>query len=172
MRHRKKSERFSRSRAQKKALVKSLLRALIIHEQITTTTSKAKYLRGESDRLITLAKKNTLAGRRQAYRLLESHSLVKRLFDAIGPRFKDISGGYTRALLLGKRKGDGASLSRLELTKLVKKATKLKDKKGKAAESEPKAKEAKTSHKKERQQKKGIMSGVRKIFKKDHGGSK
>jgi large subunit ribosomal protein L17 len=61
MRHRKKSEKLSRSRSQRKALVKSLLRAVVINERIVTTTSKAKYLRGRTDELITLAKKETLS---------------------------------------------------------------------------------------------------------------
>jgi len=77
MRHRKKSERFSRSQSQRKALIKSLLRAVIINERITTTTSRAKYLKGEVDGLITWAKKGTLAGKRLAYSVLGDHKLVK-----------------------------------------------------------------------------------------------
>lgn len=169
MRHRKKSERFSRSRAQRKALVKSLARALIINERITTTTSRAKYLRGVVDRLITLAKKGSLSGRRLAYRTLEDHKLVKRLFDDIGPRFKDISGGYTRVLRLNNRKGDGASLSLIELTRIVRKEKTYK-KKVKETEFKETFKEdgrEKVPPKKEAKSKKGFVSGVRKIFKKE-----
>ena len=174
MRHRKKSERFSRSRAQKKALVKSLVRALIINERITTVTSRAKYLRGEIDKLITRAKKGTLANKRLAFCLLEDHKLVKKLFDDIGPRFsasggKEINGGYTRVLRLGNRKGDGASLSLIELTKVVKKrkAHKKKEEKAELKEVSKEEKKEKIPPKKITKPKKGFTSGVRKIFKKE-----
>ena len=157
MRHRKKSEKFSRPRAQRKALVKSLLRSLIISERIATTESKAKALRPWADKLITWAKTDNLSNRRQSYRLLESHTLVKRLFEKVGPRFKDISGGYTRVIGYRYRKGDGAKLSFLELTRIEKKAKGAKDLKGEKAkgEKEPPKKE----------EKKGIVSGVKKMFK-------
>ena len=166
MRHRKKIERFSRSRAQRKALIKSLLRAIIINERITTTTRKAKALSSRADKLITLAKTNSLSSRRLSYRLLESHKLVQRLFNVIGPRFKDINGGYTRVIKLKTRKGDGAHLSILELSKLeIVKKTKKK------AKSEPDTKvsseKTKTPDlKKEAKPKRGLIPNVRKIFKK------
>ncbi len=169
MRHRKKSEKFSRSRAQRNALVKSLLRAVIINERIVTTASKAKGLRGEVDNLITLAKKGSLHHRRLAYRLLEDHRLVKRLFEVVAPRFDKIEGGYTRVLKLGNRKGDGAPISVLELTRMQKKekkepkAKKEKDKAKKVSEK----KEEKIAPKKEKKPKKGLIAGVRKIFKKE-----
>lgn len=168
MRHRKKSERFSRPRAQKKALVKALVRAVVINERITTVTSRAKYLRGEIDKLITWAKKGTLSGKRLAYRILEDHKLVKKLFDDIGPRFKDVSGGYTRLLRLGTRKGDGASLSIIELTKRIKKEKIHQKKEEKAQEKEtPKEEKGeKISSKKVAKPKKGFVTGVKKIFKK------
>ncbi len=169
MRHRKKSEKFSRSRAQRKALVKSLLRAIIINERITTTTSRAKYLKGEVDRVITWAKKGALSDRRLVYRVLGDHKLVKRLFNEIAPRFRDISGGYTRTLRVSNRKGDGAPLSLIELTRLVKID---KPRKKKVKEAEPKEAlkaedQKKVPLKKEVKSKKGFTSGVRKIFKKD-----
>ncbi|MCK4519990.1 MAG: 50S ribosomal protein L17 [Candidatus Omnitrophica bacterium] len=169
MRHRKKSERFSRPRAQKKALVKSLVRAMVINERITTITSRAKYLKGEIDRLITRAKKGTLAGKRLAYRILEDHKLVKKLFDDIGPRFKDVNGGYTRSLRLGNRKGDGASLSIIELTKRVKKKKIHKKKEGKAEvkEASKEEKSEKVPPKKITKPKKSFVTGVKKIFKKE-----
>ena len=162
MRHRKKSEKFSRSRAQRKALVNSLLRALIIHERITTTTSKAKYLRSQVDSLITKAKKDDLASRRLVYRRLGDHQLIKRLFEVIAPRYKSINGGYTRVVHLAARRGDGADISLIELTKreVRKKVAKAKKDKEKAVEPE-KPKEAEAS-----KPKKGIISGVKKIFKK------
>ena len=158
MRHRKKSEKFSRPRAQRKALVKSLLRSLIISERIATTESKAKALRPWADKLIGWAKAGTLNNRRLSYRLLEDHALVKRLFDNIGPRFKDVKGGYTRVVDFGFRKGDGAKLSFLELTRIERK---LKGKKGEE-EKEKKTKKEKETPKKE--EKRGIVSGVKKMF--------
>lgn len=169
MRHRKKSEKFSRPRAQRKALIKSLIRAIIINERITTVTSRAKYLRGRIDKLITWAKKGTLANKRLSYRIIEDHKLVKKLFDDIGPRFKDIAGGYTRMLRLGTRKGDGASLSIIELTKRVKKKKIGKEKLEKAeVKIDPKEqKEEKVSSVKAVKPKKNFVAGVKKIFKKE-----
>lgn len=169
MRHRKKSEKFSRSRAQRKALVKSLLRAILINERITTTTSRAKYLRGEVDRAITLAKKGTLSAKRLAFQRIGDHKLVKRLFNEIAPRFKDISGGYTRVLRLLPRKGDGAPLSLIELTRIVKidKPQKRKIKETETKEILKAEGQRKVPPKKEAKPKKGFVSGVRKIFKKE-----
>ena len=116
MRHRKKSEKFSRPRAQRKALIKALIRAVLISERIVTTTPKVKYIKAKVDRIITLGKKGGLARRRLAYRTLGSHTLVNKLFDDIAHRFSGIQGGYTRTLRLGQRKGDGASTSLVELT--------------------------------------------------------
>lgn len=168
MRHRKKSEKFSRSRAQKKALVKSLVRAVVINEKIKTTTARAKYIRSETEKLITLAKENLLSGRRQAFRILEDHKLVKKLFDDIGPRFKTIKGGYTRIYKVSPRKGDGASMSILELTKIFKKekASPVKKTEGKTASLKSK------THQKTVKKDKGILSGVKKILKKGDKSSK
>ena len=85
MRHRRKSEKFSRSRAQRKALVKSLLQAVIVNERIVTTTSRAKYLRAEVDKLITWGKRGTLADKRLAYDVLGNHRMVTKLFNSILP---------------------------------------------------------------------------------------
>jgi len=161
MRHRKKSEKFSRSRAQRKALIKALLRAVIISERITTTTSKAKYMKAEVDKLITVGKKGTLAGRRLAFSKLEDKKLVKKLFEVIAPRFGAVNGGYTRVLRLGTRAGDGASISLLELTKMQKKIKPLKEAKGKRM-----AKSVEKSEEKVAKDKKGLIGGVKKMFKK------
>ena len=170
MRHRRKSEKFSRSRAQRKALVKSLLRSFVISERITTTESKAKAMRIWADKLITWAKEDSLHNRRLSYRLLEDHALVKRLFDDIGPRFKDINGGYTRVIDLGFRKGDGAKVSILELTKIEKKDKKSKGKKSKKADEKTVAKDKDEKRTpKETKSQKGIVSRVRKIFNKEKG---
>ena len=167
MRHRKKSEKFSRSRAQKKALVKSLVRAVLINERISTTTSKAKYLRSEVDKLITWAKKDTLACKRLAYRVIGDHKLVKRLFEVIGPRFKHINGGYTRVLNMGYRRGDGAAISLFELTRKAIKTKGIKEKKEKDKVKPSIEKEQEAVSTKEAKTKKGMFSGVKKAFKKE-----
>jgi len=170
MRHRKKSEKFSRPRAQRKALIKSLLRAVVINERIATTTSKAKFIKSKVDKLITLTKHATLANKRLAYRSLGDHKLVKRLFDDIGPRFKEINGGYCRVLRSGKRLGDGASLSILEFTKIEKKKPTHKAKKKETPAKSQKDKEVsskKETKLKDSKPKKGILSGAKKIFKKE-----
>ncbi len=168
MRHRKKSEKFSRPRGQRKALVKALIRSLIINERIKTTTSKAKYLRSEVDRLITLAKSGSLWDKRLAYRKLQDHRLVKKLFEDIGPRFKNVAGGYTRVLMTIPREGDGAQMAICELTKLAKiKKKKTRAKSDKRVELEESEIKEKTTRKKEDKSQKGIISGVKKIFKKD-----
>ncbi|MCK4917748.1 MAG: 50S ribosomal protein L17 [Candidatus Omnitrophica bacterium] len=172
MRHLKKSQRLSRSHSQKKALVKCLLRAVVINERITTTTTKAKYLRTDVDRLITLAKENTLSSRRIAYQRLCDHVLVKKLFDEIGPRFVNIEGGYSRVLALGNRKGDGASMSLFELTKLPVKAVPVKGKVKKGIKKVTKVKELKSPDIKDKKNKDNLISGVKKIFKKEKDKSK
>ena len=169
MRHRKKSEKFSRTHAPRKALVKSLLRALFIYERITTTESKAKGMRHWAERLINWAKNDNLHNRRLAFQYLCDHNLVKRLFEVIGPRFKNVNGGYTRIFDLCFRPGDGARCSILELTKLEKKEKKHRKEKKEVEEKEeesPKEKPPKLAPKKE-QPKKGLISGMKNIFKKE-----
>jgi len=168
MRHRKKKEKFSRPRAQRKALVKSLVRAVVINGRIITTTPIAKHLKSEVDKIITWAKKGSIFYRRLAYRILGDRKLVKRLFEVIGPQFEGISGGYTRVLRVGHRKGDGASLSLLELTKIAKKEKTDGKKKEKEQIKDSEEKGEKVSSKKDKTPKKGIISGVRKIFKKEN----
>ena len=162
MRHRKKSERFSRSRAQRKALIRSLLRSLFIYEKIVTTQSKAKGIRGWVDKLIEWAKKDTLHHRRLAYRILCDHKLVKRLFEEIGPRFKDISGGYTRIVNIGYRKGDGALLSLLELTRIKEEK---KEKKKKEEKKEVVVEKESPPQETAQPQKKSFLQGIKRLFK-------
>jgi len=167
MRHRKKSQKFSRSRAQRKALKKSLLRSLIIYERIKTSEAKAKELRSWIDRLISLAKEPTLANKRLAYELLCDHGLVKKLFDNIAPRFKEIKGGYSRVIDLGYRKGDACKVSLIELTRVEKKEKKATHKKEKEEKHiEVEKKEEKHAPLKEKP-KKTIIDGVKGIFKKE-----
>ncbi|MFA5337786.1 MAG: 50S ribosomal protein L17 [Candidatus Omnitrophota bacterium] len=167
MRHRKNSQKFSRSRAQRKALKKSLLRSLIIYERIKTSEAKAKELSSWIDRLISLAKEPTLANKRLAYKVLCDHMLVKKLFDNIAPRFKGINGGYSRIFGLGYRKGDASKISLIELTKVEKKEKKVIQKKEKEQKNvEVERKEEKHAPLKEKP-KKTIIDGVKGIFKKE-----
>ncbi len=98
-------------------MFRNMVRSLLTYEQIRTTEPKAKELRSIADKLITLALRNDLHSRRLAYKTLENHGLVKKLFDEIGPRYNG-GGGYTRIIKLAQpRKGDCAPMCIIELTK-------------------------------------------------------
>ncbi|MDO4839346.1 MAG: 50S ribosomal protein L17 [Desulfovibrionaceae bacterium] len=134
MRHSNSGRKLSRTPSHRKALLRNLAKALITHGRITTTELKAKELRRVVEPMVTLAKANTIAARRQAYRDLNDLKLVKRLFDVIGPRFAGVPGGYTRILKLAMpRKGDNAPMAIIEFVNKDAKA---------AAESKPAATEA------------------------------
>ena len=89
---------FNRPSNQRRALLRSLARSLIIHERISTTEAKAKELRPYVERLVTFGKKNTLATRRLAIAKLGDKAAVKKLFDSIAPRYANTNGGYTRVV--------------------------------------------------------------------------
>ncbi len=167
MRHRKKTDRLSRSRAPRKALVKSSVRNLLIYERIKTTNRKAKVISAKAEELINLAKRNDLHSRREAYSFLQDHKLVKKLFDEIAPRFQKINGGCVRRIGFGIRKGDGAELALLELTVLGDKLAEKKEpsKKGKpVSKKEPKPSQG--DKPKDAESKKGLKKGLKKMFKK------
>jgi large subunit ribosomal protein L17 len=118
MRHSKSGRKFSRTPAHRKAMLHNLAKAFLLHGKIRTTEPKAKELRRIVEPLITLAKRNDLHARRQAYRVLNNHALVKRLFDEIGPVFVGVPGGYTRILKLSMpRKGDNAPMVYIEFSR-------------------------------------------------------
>lgn len=118
MRHKKSGRKLGRNPSHRKALFCNMAKALLGNGRITTTEAKAKTLRGVVEPLITLALKNDLHARRQAYKVLGDHKLVKYLFDEVGPLFKDGGGGYTRVIKLAyPRKGDAAPLAIIELTR-------------------------------------------------------
>jgi large subunit ribosomal protein L17 len=131
MRHQKARLQFNRFTSWRKATLQSLARSILIYQSIKTTETRAKAARSLVEKLITLAKQNTLTARRSAFKYLQDHALVKKLFDEIGPRFSGRTGGYTRILHFGQRRGDGASLVIFELTEIKKPAKKAK--KGKDA---------------------------------------
>jgi large subunit ribosomal protein L17 len=102
----------------RKAMFRNMSRSLLVQERIRTTLPKAKELRKFVEPLITLALKNDLSARREAYKVLGNHQLVQKLFDEIGPRFADhASGGYTRIVKFGQpRTGDNAPMALIEFT--------------------------------------------------------
>ena len=116
MRHLNRGRKLNRTSAHRKALFKNLVLALIRHERIRTTDAKAKELRRVADRMVTLGKQNDLAARRHVFAFVQSHAAVQKLFNEIAPRFKDRSGGYTRVVKFGFRRGDAAPLSIIEFT--------------------------------------------------------
>ena len=115
MRHRKAGRKFGRNSKQRKALFKGLANSLIEHEKIKTTLAKAKSIRPKVEKLITLAKSDTQHHRRLAFKKLQRKAVVTRLFEKVGPRYKDRNGGYLRIIRLGHRSGDGAELAQVEM---------------------------------------------------------
>ena len=115
MRHRKGGFKLQRDPSGRKALLRGLTTSVIQHGRIKTTVAKAKAVRPRVERIITLAKRDTLHARRQAAAYLYDPGAVKTLFDTLGPRFADRAGGYTRIVRLGPRQGDGAEVAILEL---------------------------------------------------------
>lgn len=122
MRHRVAGYRLGRSKDHRTALRRNLIKQLFEHERIKTTRTKADAIRGQAERLITLAKRGNEAGetrmvhaRRLAAARLDDAKIVQKLFDDLAPRFSDRPGGYTRMLKLGPRRGDGAEMVLLEL---------------------------------------------------------
>jgi large subunit ribosomal protein L17 len=116
MRHQRNRHKLSRDSAHRKALLMNLSKELIDHERIETTTAKAKAVKPEVERLITLAKRGDQHARRQALSALgQDKFVVYKLFEEIGPRYAERPGGYTRILKLGPRKSDATEMALLEL---------------------------------------------------------
>ena len=114
MRHGFRGRRFNRTAEHRKAMFANMSAALIKHEQIVTTLPKAKDLRPIVEKLVTLGKRGDLHARRQAISQVRDVALVKKLFDVLGPRYKDRNGGYTRVLKAGFRYGDNAPMAVIE----------------------------------------------------------
>jgi len=115
MRHRIAGRKLGRSYGQRNALFRTMVTQLLDHGKIQTTEAKAKAIRGQAERMITLAKRGDLHARRLAAAQMNDPEVVKKLFETIGPKFQDRNGGYTRILKLGFRQGDGAPMVLLEL---------------------------------------------------------
>jgi large subunit ribosomal protein L17 len=114
MRHRKAGRKLNRTSAHRRALLANMAKALIEHEQITTTDAKARELRRYAEKLITMGKKGSLAARRNAHAKLRHDDSVARLFGPLAERYKDRHGGYTRIYKLGPRRGDCADMAIIE----------------------------------------------------------
>ena len=114
MRHGNAHRKFNRTAEHRRAMFANMCAALIKHEQITTTLPKAKDLRPIVEKLVTLGKRGGLHARRQAIAEIRDVAMVKKLFDVLGPRYKERHGGYTRVMKAGFRYGDNAPLGVIE----------------------------------------------------------
>lgn len=176
MRHKIKTNRLDRFSSLRKATINSLARAVIRNHSIKTTHIKAKAAVGQIERLVSLARANTLTARRQAYKVLLDHSLVSKFFGEVAGLFKDRQSGFTRILKLGVRRGDGAQMVILELTEKLKKEKKLKKQKTPqgiaehpaAREEKPHiAKEEKPKPPEKKEPTKKFLGGLKRFFKKE-----
>ena len=114
MQHGRLGRRFGRQSEHRQAMFANMAASLIRHEQIVTTLAKAKDLKRMIDKYITLAKRGDLNSRRLAASRMRDEAMVKKLFDTLGPRYKDRKGGYTRVLKAGYRYGDSAPVAVIE----------------------------------------------------------
>ena len=114
MRHGMVNRKLGRTSSHRAAMFRNQLASLIENERIITTLPKAKELRPQIERLITLGRNDSVHNRRQAARVVGTDGLVAKLFDTLGPRFADRPGGYTRIIKLGARRGDAAEMAILE----------------------------------------------------------
>ena len=154
MRHLKAGRKFGRTSAHRKALFRNLVGALIQRERIRTTLSKAKELRGKVEKTITLGKKGTVHARRQAFKLAPQKESVSKVFGDLAERYANRSGGYTRIIKIGPRRGDNAPMAFIELVDREGKVPEPKKgkevaKKETPKETKPKAKVKKAAEKKE-----------------------
>lgn len=115
MRHYKNKVTLDRKTGPRAALLANLVEQLVLYEKITTTKAKARVIRSKAERLITVAKANTLAARRRLASLLYTKNAVKKMMEVIGPRYADRKGGYTRMTVVKNRVGDGAEEAVIEL---------------------------------------------------------
>ncbi len=115
MRHRKSGRQLNRNSSHRKALFSNMANSLFKHELIKTTLPKAKELRGFAEPLITLSKEDSVAKRRLAFARLRDRDMVTKLFNELGPRYKNRPGGYLRIMKCGFRPGDDAPMAYVEL---------------------------------------------------------
>ena len=115
MRHRKIGVKLNRTSSHKNAMFRNMVTSLFKYDRIKTTDAKAKELRRWADKLITLAKRGDLHARRRALSIVREKNVVHKLFEQAPKRFGSISGGYTRIIKIGRRPGDAAPISLIEL---------------------------------------------------------
>jgi large subunit ribosomal protein L17 len=115
MRHRQSGRKLNRNSSHRKAMFRNMAASLLDHEVIQTTLPKAKELRRVAEPLITMAKSDSVANRRMAFNRLRDRQVVTKLFNELGPRYKDRPGGYLRILKMGFRTGDQAPMALVEL---------------------------------------------------------
>ena len=123
MRHQRIAKKFGRKPAHRKALMSSLVTNLILQSSIKTTLPKAKQARRDAEKIVTVARKGTLAARRLAASRLQSPEAVQKLFDSVVPQMDGRNGGYTRILKLGQRRGDGSEMCLLQWVEKLTAAT-------------------------------------------------
>jgi len=155
-RHANTGRKLSRNSSHRKALLDNLVRAIILEESIRTTTPKAKEAKRVVERIITKARENTLSARRVVHRTVRDQAALAKLFDSIGPRFKERPGGYTRLIHTSNRVGDNAPMSILELVVKAEKGepeAKAPEKKAEAAPEEKKPAKQKKAKKAEAEKK-------------------
>ena len=128
MRHQVKKGMLGRNTAHRRALLRNMVTSFLEKERVRTTLAKARQVRPLAEKMITLGKRGTLHARRQALAYMTKEAAVKKLFDDLGPRFKERPGGYTRIVKLDRRAGDGAEMALIELVDAVFKAKTKKKK--------------------------------------------
>jgi len=114
MRHLKKTKKLSRKKGPRQALLKNLAQSIILYEKVKTTEAKAKVVKPQLERMITRAKKDNLHSRRQIMSKLPAKNAARKMFEVIGPRYKDRKGGYLKITKLNTRKGDSAKMVQIE----------------------------------------------------------
>ena len=173
MRHAKAGLQFNRFTSWRAATLNGMARSILIYQSIKTTKVRAKAVKPLVEKLITLAKENSLAAKRQANKILNDHELVSLLFNEIGPRFANRASGFTRILDIGKRRGDNAEIAILELTEIKKKEPKKvkKEKEEKPKEEQVSAQPHEHEHPEKEKpadhKQKKFLGGIRGIFKKE-----
>ena len=115
MRHRKERKKLAPTTREHKGLVLNLLKALFKYQEIKTTQARGRELRKLAEHLITVAKKNDVYSRRQVFGIVRDKAITRDIFDSIAPRFTERKGGYTQAIKIGPRRGDGAPMVLVKL---------------------------------------------------------
>lgn len=114
MKHNVKGTILDRKKGPREAMLKNLATSLVLHEKIQTTEAKAKAVRPLVEQMITVGKAGTVTARRELAKFFSTDNAVSKVMEVLSPRFKERSGGYTRIVMIGHRKGDGAEVAQIE----------------------------------------------------------